>query len=265
MVALKDPNWTIGRISHRLLQGNAFLIRLVTHPSWAMASLRVLLDKRSDARHETPLKDFPVSTLEDAILRVTRFDIAEVKATLAEAPTPRLQRESVLYDNPDGSGELVALTYTLCRLLQPELIVETGVANGFTSAAILEALDQNDRGTLESVDLPHLHPRARESVGSAVKNSHHGRWQLHFGPAEKVLTRMLSNGLKVDIFVQDAAHTSRGQREECKLGWKALRSGGILISDDADGGFATFVDEIGGDAVYVAQGKDAPIAMVKKI
>ena len=44
--------------------------------------------------------------------------------------------------------------YALLRRLQPEVLVETGVCNGVSSAVILHALHANERGHLYSVDLP---------------------------------------------------------------------------------------------------------------
>jgi predicted O-methyltransferase YrrM len=43
--------------------------------------------------------------------------------------------------------------YVLVRIFKPEVVVETGVANGVSSSFILKALDQNSRGKLYSIDL----------------------------------------------------------------------------------------------------------------
>src|SRR3954467_3344478 len=47
---------------------------------------------------------------------------------------------------------LAKACYVVCRALAPEIIVETGVAHGVTSAFLLKALDANGRGALHSVD-----------------------------------------------------------------------------------------------------------------
>src|SRR6266403_4839363 len=44
--------------------------------------------------------------------------------------------------------------YVICRALEPEVVIETGVASGLSSAYILKALSDNVRGRLYSVDLP---------------------------------------------------------------------------------------------------------------
>jgi hypothetical protein len=46
--------------------------------------------------------------------------------------------------------------YAVVRILKPRAMVETGVANGKSSALILRALERNGSGRLYSVDLPTL-------------------------------------------------------------------------------------------------------------
>ena len=48
------------------------------------------------------------------------------------------------------------LCYLACRLVEPAVVVETGVAYGVSSAYVLRALETNGRGTLHSIDLPPL-------------------------------------------------------------------------------------------------------------
>ena len=57
---------------------------------------------------------------------------------------------------------LVRCCYLVCRLLEPAVVVETGVAYGVSSAFILRALEKNGRGVLHSVDLPPLRRRYNE-------------------------------------------------------------------------------------------------------
>lgn len=49
---------------------------------------------------------------------------------------------------------LGALVYAIVRVLKPEIVVETGVASGLSSAYILQALEENRKGKLYSIDLP---------------------------------------------------------------------------------------------------------------
>jgi predicted O-methyltransferase YrrM len=58
-----------------------------------------------------------------------------------------------LGDLGDGMGEgACTLLYAICRILLPRIVVETGVASGFSSASMLQALEDNEVGELYSID-----------------------------------------------------------------------------------------------------------------
>ena len=44
--------------------------------------------------------------------------------------------------------------YGICRRINPEIVVETGVSIGTSSSFILQALEDNKKGHLYSIDLP---------------------------------------------------------------------------------------------------------------
>src|SRR5579862_4942290 len=55
------------------------------------------------------------------------------------------------------TGELrvhIYTDYVVVRALMPDVMVETGVCNGKSSAFVLNAMDHNGRGHLHSIDLP---------------------------------------------------------------------------------------------------------------
>ena len=54
--------------------------------------------------------------------------------------------------------------YAIFRHLRPQVAVETGVANGFSTAFALLALDHNGEGHLHSVDLPREAPPDLEEM-----------------------------------------------------------------------------------------------------
>ena len=55
-----------------------------------------------------------------------------------------------------GGGADYPLLYFLTRYLSPGNVLETGVAAGFSSYAILSALQKNGKGTLYSSDFPYF-------------------------------------------------------------------------------------------------------------
>jgi hypothetical protein len=55
-----------------------------------------------------------------------------------------------------GGGGSIDLIYFICRIIKPAYVIETGVAAGWSSYAILEALSKNEKGHLDSSDLPYF-------------------------------------------------------------------------------------------------------------
>jgi predicted O-methyltransferase YrrM len=126
------------------------------------------------------------------------------------------------------------LNYLACRLLEPEAVVETGVAYGVSSAFILRALDENGRGTLHSVDLPPLRRGYERLWGVAVPDGLRDGWQLHRGSSGRILPGLLRRSGPVDLFAHDSLHTRRNMRREFEAVWPNLRRGGILLADDVE-------------------------------
>jgi predicted O-methyltransferase YrrM len=155
-----------------------------------------------------------------------------------EASTRRLLQE-VRGDDPSSlrwavDSLLARSCYLVCRLLEPAVVVETGVAYGVSSAFVLRAMQENGRGVLHSVDLPPLRREYERFWGAAVDGALAGRWRLHRGSSARVLLPLLEELEDVDLFVHDSLHTYRNMRREFEAVWPHLRAGGVLIADDVD-------------------------------
>lgn len=76
-----------------------------------------------------------------------------------------------------------ALLYFLVKKYLPAIVVETGVAAGWTSLAILEALEENGQGHLHSSDLPYFRIKnSSHYVGTLVREEKlKKRWSLYVG------------------------------------------------------------------------------------
>jgi cephalosporin hydroxylase len=135
-------------------------------------------------------------------------------------------------------GQLAALPelYAIVRSLTPQVIVETGVASGLSSAFILHALSRNQHGHLYSIDLPPYTikyedtefvsvPRGLE-VGWAVKEEDRRRWALIFGNSLNELPKLCKKLGKLDIFIHDSRHTYSVMLNEYKTAWPYLEVGG---------------------------------------
>ena len=164
-----------------------------------------------------------------------------------------------------ATTELAATTYALVRLLNPDLVVETGVGAGVSSWTILHAMEQNGAGRLISIDLPTPNTELLPEVGYLVPRELRHRWELRTGPSQNLLPQILQELGQIDIFLHDSRHSYSNQLREYQTAWPYIRDGGILISDD-----------VSNDALYdasrkwnrepsiIGQSKEAPIGLVRK-
>jgi predicted O-methyltransferase YrrM len=145
-----------------------------------------------------------------------------------------IRREDTYTPYWAADSVMARLCYLVCRLTSPEIVVETGVAYGVSSAFMLRAMQENGQGTLFSVDLPPLRRRYERFWGIAVPGELRGRWNLHRGTSASVLPRLLRDVPAVDLFVHDSLHTHRNMRREFDAVWPHLRSGALLLADDVE-------------------------------
>lgn len=127
--------------------------------------------------------------------------------------------------------------YAICRLTRPSVVVETGVGYGLSSVHILEALRLNGKGRLFSVDLPNTDPGwklpADIPPGFLVPKELRDRWSLIIGDTRVELNRIYKDQPAVDIFFHDSEHTYDAMYFEFSTSWPHLRTGGLLLADDA--------------------------------
>ena len=136
--------------------------------------------------------------------------------------------------------------HSLVRLMRPLHVVEVGVSSGVSSAYLLDALEENGRGTLHSVDLPQ-HPRPRRGrparpkvswslppgrvSGWAVPFALRKRWDLRLGDKAVVLPLLADELPKVDLMVYDVPHRDATSRTEFGKLDPRMPSGSVAIVD----------------------------------
>lgn len=164
-----------------------------------------------------------------------------------------------------ATSELAATTYALIKLLQPDIVVETGVGAGVSSWTILKAMEENGKGRLISIDLPTPNTELLPEVGYLVPSGLRDRWDLMIGPSQGVLPQTLAEIGEIDIFQHDSRHSYSNQLREYRTAWPFIRSNGVLVSDD-----------VSNDALHdasrswdrepsiIGQSKDSPIGLVHK-
>lgn len=168
---------------------------------------------------------------------------AKITLFLDENPLQEIEQQvsagqKRVLDNPsfetwhDAEFALARLCYAVCRAQKPQIVVETGVGYGVTSAFLLQALAANGNGELWSIDLPPLGEDAEAQSGCLVPQSLRPRWHIIRGRSRSVLPRLISELPHIDIFLHDSLHTYRNMTWEFQSAWSKLKPGGVLISDD---------------------------------
>jgi predicted O-methyltransferase YrrM len=132
-----------------------------------------------------------------------------------------------------GGGGHYPLLYFLTRLLRPQVVIETGVAAGFTSAAFLQAMDRNESGRLYSSDFPYFRlPKPERYVGLLVDDRLKARWRLELLGDRENVPRLLAEAKRVDLLHYDSDKSYRGRRWVVERVTPLLNPGAIVVMDD---------------------------------
>lgn len=201
------------------------------------------------------------------LARITGVSARGIRAYLREpVNTPDFARHlraaedtfrRLALESADLYAKKVLLQYAVVRALSPDRIVETGVANGVSTAHILLALHRNGKGVLHSVEIgnPAFLPQGR-AAGWFVPDWLRDRWQLHLGDARQVLPELLNRLPALDIFVHDSLHTYDHMLWEFRTAFPCIRPGGVVLADDAlwNSAFSDFADETDSSAAKILRG-----------
>lgn len=123
----------------------------------------------------------------------------------------------------EGSAFLI---YALVRLLRPSVVLETGVANGHSTALILNALGENGSGELHSIDVSN-------DVGNLVADKR--QWHLHLldlSKLKKSFAAIVAQLPAIDLMIHDSDHSYQWMRYELEAVFPRISSRGVLACDD---------------------------------
>jgi predicted O-methyltransferase YrrM len=118
-------------------------------------------------------------------------------------------------------------------------MVETGVAQGFSTYATLSAMKKNGKGKLFSID----YPTTYQDVGWLPRDKF-DNWKLIVGKSKDELPNLLEKLGKIDCFLHDSEHRYENMMFEFKLAWKYLRKGGVLLCDEPTNAFYDFIKKV---------------------
>ena len=134
-----------------------------------------------------------------------------------------------------GGGGFYPLLYFITRFSKPSVIVETGVAAGFSSQAFLSALSKNRLGTLYSSDFPYFRlPNPEKFIGFLVSPDLRNNWVLMIDGDEKNLPKIATQIKHVDVFHYDSDKTYSGKSFAISSLSPLFHDRSILIFDDIE-------------------------------
>ena len=150
-----------------------------------------------------------------------------------------------------GPGDM-DLLFNLAEASQAMSAVETGVAYGWSSLALLLSLASRN-GRLISTDMPYAKAGNEPYVGVAVPARLTSNWTLIRKPDRAALAAVLASAEPIDLAHYDSDKSYSGRRFAYPRLWRALRPGGYFISDDVNDNtaFHDFAAEVGADPVIV--------------
>lgn len=143
-----------------------------------------------------------------------------------------------------GAGNL-SLIYQILESIDAKNVIETGVAYGWSSLAILCFFDNRSKCHLWSIDKPYVGVDNTNWVGCAVPESLKKNWSLLRMADTEGIPKAIKLSEHIDFIHYDSDKSIEGRMFAYPLLWAHLRKGGILVSDDIgdNEGFKFFCEE----------------------
>ncbi|MDV2503975.1 MAG: class I SAM-dependent methyltransferase [bacterium] len=184
----------------------------------------------------TSILNFPVDLLGTTKLRVRELlDELEREKPFVESVYTNLEAHPPSSERWPMTLE-AELLYVLIRLIEPEVVVETGVGAGKSSAFILNAMQKNGYGLLYSIDLPN----EKDSSGWVIPENLRDRWDLRLGSSRELLGSLLQEKGPIDIFLHDSDHSYGNMMFEFRTVWQFIKRNGLFLAHDVGRNDALF-------------------------
>ena len=149
-----------------------------------------------------------------------------------------VERKLEISESDFGGQGHIFLLYDVCENLEAMKALETGVAYGWSSAAILSSIGTRS-GKLISVDMPMIKQTDYHLIGVAVNDDLKDNWELLREPDKYGLNKAIKkHNYSYDLAHYDSDKSYYGRKWSQPLIWKYLRKGGVFISDDIEDNLA---------------------------
>jgi len=136
-----------------------------------------------------------------------------------------------------GPGDLTLL-YHLSAHQNAKYAIETGVAFGWSSLALLLGLSKDQESQLISIDMPYVQVDNDPYVGSVVPEALRTNWTLIRQADRQGLPKALKSVPYLNICHYDSDKSYYGRKWAYPKLWEALQPGGFFISDDIQDNWA---------------------------
>ncbi len=153
-----------------------------------------------------------------------------------------------------GGPGCIDFLYSTIRASGGKKLMETGVAYGWSSLAMLLAIDNVENGALISVDMPYAKMGNQDFVGTVIPRSLRRNWTLFREPDVSGVPKAMLLLKQVDVCHYDSDKSYTGRMRSSRYIWKRLSRNAVFITDDINDntGFRDFCREIGREPAIIS-------------
>jgi hypothetical protein len=178
------------------------------------------------------------------LARVLSSQVSEVKRAFNEFLALNLL-PTVVHRVRNTDYFKAGMLYSICRITQPDFVIETGVAAGTSSTGILAALELNHKGQLFSIDFPNATYHKDDGsewtdligskpAGWLIPSRLRPMWTLMTGRSQELLPDLVGHVRSVSLFYHDSEHTEANMTFELETVWPVLSNRAVIVVDNAN-------------------------------
>ena len=217
-----------------------FAVRPLFWPQLKQLWKRNLNPELEDSRAESTnwCKSIAISPKEALMTLGVEVEYKSLEELFPDIISTAKQKESEAIIKMGGEGA-ISFLYHLVKSHELRSIIESGVAYGWSSLALLLAIKDQPNGKLISNDMPYVKMNNEDFVGCIVPESLRFKWELQRLPDVSGLPKAFNKfSGEIDLFHYDSDKSYTGRMWASPLIWENLRNGGFFVSDDINDNLA---------------------------